>query len=161
VKAVLPALLLIVCACGSVARPGAAATSSVPLSQADLRYRLADQVGAPLYCNPSQGPIVSGDDPTLAANRVAALRAQDPSEFDAIVRHEHLDAASLSQADDQRVLAQASMLSAVQLTPQGSAYAFAYVLANSPPTEVTGTITAAGAISVARRTPGSPRLCPL
>jgi hypothetical protein len=158
---VLTALLLGVCACGSVARPGAAASASPPLSPPDLQYRLVDEVGTPLYCNPSQGPIVSSEDPTLTAHMVAALRAQNPTEFDAIVRHENLNAASLSQADDQRVLSQAGMLSAVQLQPQGSAYRFALVVAASPPVEVTGTITATGDISVAKRTPAAPHLCPL
>jgi hypothetical protein len=162
-KGLAPALTLLVllglCACGSVARPGAAAPS--PLSPADLQYRLVDRVGSPLFCDPSQGPVLRSEDPADVARRVAALRAQSPDEFAAIVRHEHLNAASLSPADEQRVLDEAGRLDAVKLTPRGSGYAFAYELVGPPTVEVTGTISSAGAISVASRQPAPRRLCPL
>jgi hypothetical protein len=92
---------------------------------------------------------------------VAALRTQDPAEFDAIVRHEHLDAANLSPADNLRIVGQASVLDAVKLTPQGPGYGFAYELVGPPTVEVTGTIDALGTISVAKRAPAPRRLCPL
>lgn len=165
VKNLVPAVLLLcVCACGSVTRlassPAATASPS-PLATADLRYRLIDTVGAPFTCAPSQGPVVRTEDPADVANMVTALRAQDPAEFDAIVRHEHLDAAHLSAADDLRVVSQAGALDAVKLTQQGSGYNFAYELVGPPTVEVTGTIDAAGTINVARRAPAPRRLCPL
>lgn len=157
-------LLLGLCACGSVARPGAATSPSAapsPLSVADLRYRLVDRLGPPVSCDLTQGPVVRTEDPAAVAGMVAALRAQDPDEFDAIVRHEHLNAGSLSPADDQRIVGQESVLAAVKLTPNGAGYAFAYELAGPPAVEVTGTIQPTGAIDVASRTPGPRRLCPL
>lgn len=160
-----PALLLLcICACGSVTRLGsspAATPTPSPLSTADLRYRLIDTVGAPFTCGPNQGPVVRTEDPADVANMVAALRTRDPAEFDAIVRHEHLDAAGLSPADQLRIVGQASLLDAVKLTQQGSGYAFAYQLVGPPSVEVTGTIDAAGAIDVAKRAPAPRRLCPL
>jgi len=167
VKNLLPALVLLgLCGCGSVTRiadQASATPSASPLSTADLQYRLIDTVGAPFACDTSQGqgPVVRNEDPTDVANRVAALRAQDPAEFDAIVRHEHLDAARLSPADDLRVVGQAGVLDAVKLTPQGSRYAFAYELVGPPTAEVSGTIDAAGVIDVAHRAPAPKRLCPL
>jgi hypothetical protein len=160
-----PALLLLgLCACGSVARPGAAPSppaSASPLSVPDLQYRLVDTLGQPVYCDLSQGPVVRTEDPADVAGMVAALRTQNPAEFDAIVRHEHLNAGSLSPADDQRIVGQESVLAAVKLTPKGSGYAFAFEVAGPPAVEVTGTIQQAGAIDVASRTPGPRRLCPL
>ena len=155
-------LLLCLCACGSVARPGASSPtpSPSPLSVADLRYRLVDTVGAPVACSLTQGPVVRTEDPADVARMVAALRAQDPAEFDAIVRHEHLNPASLSPADNLRVVDQAGVLAAVKLTPQGARYGFAYEVAGPPTVEVTGTIDAAGTISVARRAAAPRRLCP-
>jgi hypothetical protein len=163
VKNLLLALVLLgLCGCGSVTRITGQAGAS-PLSTADLQYRLIDTVGAPFACGTSQGqgPLVRTEDPSDVANRVAALRAQDPAEFDAIVRHEHLDAANLSPADDLRVVEQAGVLDAVKLTPQGSRYGFAYELAGPPTVEVSGTIDAAGVVDVARRAPAPRRLCPL
>jgi hypothetical protein len=157
-------LLLCLCACGSVARPGqssVASPSPTPQSEADLQYRLVDTLGAPVYCDPSQGPVVRSEDPADVARMVAALRAQNPAELDAIVRHEHLNAASLSPADNLRVVGQAAVLAAVKVSPQGSAYRFAYELLGPPTVEVTGTIDAAGTIAVASRTPGPRRLCPI
>jgi hypothetical protein len=161
---ILAALLLCICACGSVSRLGAGPSPSpspTALSRADLRYRLVDRVGAPFACSRTQGPIVRTEDPSEVVQMVAALRSQDPEEFDAIVRHEHLNATNLSPTDDQRVLDQASLLAAVQLTPRASAYDFSYELAGPPAVEVTGTISAAGDISVARRAPAQRHLCPL
>jgi len=152
-------LLLCLCACGSVARPGAPSPS--PLSVADLRYRLVDTVGAPVACSLTQGPVVRTEDPADVARMVAALRAQDPAEFDAIVRHEHLNAGSLSPADNLRILDQAGVLAAVKLTPRGARYAFAYEVAGPPTVEVTGTVDAAGSIAVTTRSPAPRRLCPL
>ena len=159
-------LLLGLCACGSVSRPGVASgppsVSPTPLSAADLRYRLIATVGAPVYCDMTQGPVVRTEDPADAARMVAALRAQDPATFDAIVRHEHLQASNLSPADDLRVLGQASMLAAVALTPQGVRYHFAYQVAGPQRAEVAGTIGPDGKVTVASRdTSAPPRLCPL
>jgi hypothetical protein len=162
--AVLALLLLCFCACGSVARPGsapAASASPTPQSEADLQYRLVDTLGAPVYCDMTQYPVARTEDPADVARMVAALRAQNPAELDAIVRHEHLNAAGLSPADNLRIVGQASVLSAVKLTPKGPAYGFAYELAGPPTVEVTGTIDAAGTIAVASRTPGPRRLCPI
>jgi len=152
-------LLLCLCACGSVARPGAPSPS--PLSVADLRYRLVDTVGAPVACSLTQGPVVRTEDPADVARMVAALRAQDPAEFDAIVRHEHLNAGSLSPADNLRIPDQAGVPAAVNLTPRGARYAFAYEVAGPPTVEVTGTVDAAGSIAVTTRSPAPRRLCPL
>jgi hypothetical protein len=154
-------LVLCACACGAVAGPASPAgptPSPSPLSTAELRYRLIDTVGSPIYCRPMQGPFVPVDE---APPMVAALRAQDPAEFDAIVRREHLHPASLTQADDLRILDQASLLEAVKLTRQGSGYGFVFEVAGSPPDQVSGTIDAAGAIQVISRTPGPKLLCPV
>jgi hypothetical protein len=163
---VLALVLLSLSGCGSVTRmtgQAGASPSPSPLSTADLKYRLVDEVGAPFTCGSSlgPGPVVRSEDPADVARMVGALRAQDPAEFDAIVRHEHLDGARLSPADNLRIVGQASVLDAVVLTAQGSRYGFSYELAGPPTVEVTGTIDAAGTIDVASRHPAPRRLCPL
>ena len=156
--------LLWLCACGSVGRigdPPAASSSPAALTQAELQYRVIEKVGAPVACDRTQGPILRTDDPADVARMVAALRAQNPDEFDAIVRHEHLNANSLSAADNLRVLGQSSVLAAVPLTPKGAVYGFAYQVAGPPSSEVAGTVDAAGAVTVASRSPAPRRPCPL
>jgi hypothetical protein len=165
-KLVLALALLGLCGCGSVARLTGQAGASPspipsPLSTADLKYRLVATVGTPFTCGLTQGPAVRVEDAAEIANMVAALRAQDPAEFDAIVRHEHLDATRLSPADNLRVAEQANMLDAVVLTAQGSGYGFSYELVGPPTAEVTGTVDAAGTVDVASKRPAPRRLCPL
>jgi hypothetical protein len=150
-------LLLSVCACGSVGRAGQPAA----LSRPDLQYRLIDGLGAPAFCDPLQYPVARVPDPATVARMVADLRRQHQDEFDAIVRHERLDANQLSPADDLRVLNQASALAAVPLTAEGNGYAFRYQVAGPPPVEVAGTIDAGGTISLASRTPAARRPCPI
>ena len=177
-------MLLAICACGSVSRPGSpagaqptasgiqpAASSTAPqlavspaggpLSEADLEYRLIDSLGAPVYCDRSLYPVARSEDPIDAAAAVAALRSQNPAEFDAIVRHEHLNADSLSTADDLRILGQASELAAVPLTPRGTRYDFGYEVVGPPPAEVTGTIDRKGVINLVSRTAAPHRQCPI
>jgi len=157
-------LLLVVCGCGAAGRPGARASTSpsgAPLSRAELQYRLVDMVGAPVYCDPSQYPVARVQTSTDVANAVAALRAQSPAEFDAIVRHEHLDAANLTAADNLHILGQSALLNAVPLTPDGGRYRFAYEMVGPPTANVTGTIDSAGVIGLASHQPAPRRPCPV
>ena len=66
--------------CGSVKYDG----GTQPLTTPELKYRLIDTIGRPLFCGP---PLVRMPSDDEAAQEVAALRAQDPATFDAIVRH--------------------------------------------------------------------------
>src|SRR5437660_11545967 len=121
--------LLVLCSCGpgshaSVPSPeltSISPTSGARLSSTELQYRRVDGLGAPFHCDPSLYPVARTEDPA-AAGEVAALRSQDPDRFDAIVRHEHLNAASLSAADDLHVMRQARELAAVPLTADGPRY---------------------------------------
>jgi hypothetical protein len=155
-------LLLSVCACGSVGRAGQpAATAPPPLTQYDLRYRLIDGIGAPVFCDPYQYPVARPVDPAEVARTVADLRAQHADEFDAIVAHEHLDAAALSPSDNLRIAGQVGALAAVPLAAQGGVYAFHYQVVGPPTAEVTGTIDPRGTIQVGSRTPAPRRQCPI
>src|SRR2546423_7032974 len=93
--------LLVVCGCGAASHSSVPGPSPIPptvggqLSSADLQYRLIDELGAPFHCDPSLYPVARNEDPA-AAGEVAALRSRDPARFEAIIRHERLDAASLS-----------------------------------------------------------------
>jgi hypothetical protein len=135
--------LAVLCACGTVTRPGPARPLSVP----ELKYRLEDGVGRPLVCGP---PVVRVLPPAEAASQVAALRARDPATFDAIVRHERLDPANLSADDDRHVLQQAQLLGALDLRPDGSLLRFDFLAARPAPRHVAGTIDQVGTIALER-----------
>jgi hypothetical protein len=139
-------VLLSLTACGSVKYGGL----TQPLTAPELKYRLIDTIGAPRFCGP---PVVRMPDDAAAAQEVAALRSQDPATFDAILRHEKLDAAHLTANDDRRILQQADVLNALRLQPEGQTFRFDYI-ASRPATEhVVGTIDAHGAISLESHDP--------
>lgn len=158
-KAVALLLLVALCGCGSVSRPAAQAGTALPVPE--LQYRLIDRLGAPVFCDPRQYPVARTEDPAEVARAVSDLRSQHPAEFDAIVRHEHLDAASLSPSDNLRVVGQASELAAVLLTTRDGSYGFRYEVIGPPTAEVGGTIDRDGAIHVTSRVPAPRRPCPI
>jgi hypothetical protein len=139
-------LLLALTACGSVKYGG----GTQPLTTPELKYRLIDTIGAPLFCGP---PVVRMPSDGDAAQEVATLRASDPATFDAIVRHEKLDAVHLTADDDRRILQQVDALQALRLQPQGQLFRLDYVAARSSPEHVVGTIDAHGAISLESHDP--------
>jgi len=144
VKRLLTAGLLIVlatAACGSVRYAG----TGHPLTVPQLKYRLVDQVGRPLFCGP---PVVRVPTPAQAEQEVTALKTSDPATFTTIVARLHLDAAHLSTEDELSILQQAETLNAIPLQAQAGAYAFDYVASRATPEHVRGTIDAGGAISL-------------
>ncbi len=139
-------LLLCLTACGSVKYGGV----TQQLTTAELKYRLIDKIGPPLFCGP---PVVRVPSEGEAAQEVAALRSQDPTTFDAIVRHEKLEAAHLTAEDDQRILQQAQLLAALGLESEGQLYRFDYIAGRPSPEHVVGTIDSHGAISLESHDP--------
>ena len=129
--------------CGVSHTPG----TGHPLTVPELKYRLIDQVGRPLYCGP---PVVRVPTPAQAEQEVADLRTSDPATFAAITARLHLDAAHLSTEDDLSILQQEELLNAVPLQPQDHAYAFDYVASRSTPEHVSGTIDSSGGITLTR-----------
>ncbi len=139
-------LVLALTACGSVKYGGV----SQPLTTPDLKYRLIDTIGAPLFCGP---PVVRMPSDDEASQEVAALRSQDATSFDAIVHHEKLDAAHLTADDDRRIVQQVQVLQALPLQADGQLFRFDYI-AGRPSTEhVVGTIDDHGVISLESHDP--------
>jgi hypothetical protein len=145
-RLIVAVLLLTLTACGSVKYDG----GTHPLTMPELTYRLIDKIGPPLFCGP---PVVRMPSDSEAQQEVAALKSQDPTTFDAIVRHEKLDAANLTANDDRRILEQAQVLRALQLATEGGHYRFDYIAGRPSPEHVVGTIDDQGAISLETHDP--------
>lgn len=139
-------VVLSLTACGSVKYDGTTQLLTTPA----LKYRLIDKIGAPLFCGPPVVRVLSDGE---AAQEVAALRSQDPDTFDAIVRHEKLDAAHLTGNDERRILEQRDVLQALRLTPEGQLFRFDYLTGRPSPEHVVGTIDGHGAISLESHDP--------
>src|SRR5216684_1570619 len=139
-------VLLSLTACGSVKYGG----GTQPLTTPELKYRLIDTIGAPLFCGP---PVVRMPSDGEAAQEVEALRSRDSDTFDAIVRHEKLDAAHLTANDERRILEQADVLQALGLTAEGQLFRFDYIAGRPSPEHVVGTIDGHGTISLESHDP--------
>jgi len=139
-------LVLALTACGSVKYGGVSQSLTTP----DLKYRLIDTIGAPLFCGP---PVVRMPSDDEASQEVAALRSQDATSFDAIVHHEKLDAAHLTADDDRRIVQQVQMLQALPLQADGQVFRFDYIAGRPSPEHVVGTIDDHGVISLESHDP--------
>jgi hypothetical protein len=149
---------------GSIPNPTAQA-SSPPLEGVELRYKLVDGLGRPLFCDPDFYPVAHDDEAVLAAQHLPAIRADAPT-FAAIVAHLRIDPSRALSAD--QVLAvhrEWKMLRSFALTAADGRFAFDYIAAAGSSQDtgfhVTGTIDAGGTITVVMRDPSGPPPCPI
>ena len=139
--------------------------SVAPLDRVDLRYRLVNKLGRPMFCDPDFYPIARADEAVLAAEHLAAIKS-DASTYAAIVAHLGIDPSTAPTTDQVLAIYRDwKMLRALLLTDTGGRFGFEYVAAagSSGGTgfHVVGTIDAAGTITVARRDPSGPPPCPI
>jgi hypothetical protein len=149
---------------GPVTEPTPVA-SVPPLERSDLRYRLVDQLGRPLFCDPDFYPVARADEAALADQHLPAIRADAPT-YAAIVAHLKIDpSASPSPSQVLAIYREWKMLRAIALTGAAGPFGFAYIAAADSTGEtgwhVVGTIDAGGAITVAQRDPSGQPPCPI
>ncbi len=136
-----------------------------PLDQPDLRYRLVDQLGRPLFCDPDFYPIARTDEALLARLHLAAIRA-DAQTYEAILVRLGIDpSAATTPAQVLAIYREWKMLRALLLTAADGRFAFDYIAAAGSSGEtgwhVDGTIGADGTVAVDRRDPSGPPPCPI
>ncbi len=136
-----------------------------PLDRPDLRYRLMEQLGRPLFCDPDFYPVARFDEALLARLHLAAIRADAPT-YAAIVAHLGIDPSTApTPTQVLGVYRDWKMLRALLLTDAGGRFGFDYIAAADPAGDtgwhVLGTIDPAGAIAVDQRDPSGPPPCPI
>ena len=136
-----------------------------PLDNADLRYRLVDQLGRPLFCDPDFYPVARADEAVLAGQHFAAIKADAPT-YAAIVAHLGIDPSTAPTPDQVLAIYRDwKTLRALLMTDAGGRFGFDYIAAAGSGGEtgfhVVGTIDAAGTIAVERRDPSGPPPCPI
>ncbi len=152
--------------------PSATPTSGTPtgstfsaLGQVDLRYRLVDRLGRPLFCDPDLYPVARADEIALAQDRFPAIHA-DTATYMAITAQLGIDPATAPTTD--QVLAIYSdwkMLRALVLEPTAGGFTFDYVAAPAAAAQqawhVSGSISDVGTISLSRHDPSGSPPCPI
>jgi hypothetical protein len=154
-------VILGIAACGSA--PGTATGS--PLSVNQLKFKVLDEVGPPVYCDPDFYPVARLDgEKTNALAKYSEIKA-DAELYATIVAHEHLPSGDLT--DDQKLAVYRAwkLLRALTLTQAGSQYSFSYrVLSKGGAASylmVTGTVRVDGVVTVSSRAPTGAPPCPI
>jgi hypothetical protein len=139
------------------------------LTQAQLKYRLIDQFGRLLFCDPDFYPIARADEDSLAEQRFPDIQKDQPT-FTAILAHLGIPQSS-SYTHDQKlaIYRDWKMLNALQLHPQGGTFVggtFSFAAIFGDPntrqgSRVEGSIDPFGRITVTSQTPSGPPPCPI
>jgi Hint domain-containing protein len=161
---VLVAVAVVVC-CGGAAAPAPSPTPTPagPLSQVELKYRLIDQFGRLLFCDPDYYPLARADEGALAHERIPEIQ-KDPPTFSAILRHVGVAPASSYTNDEELAIYRDwKMLNALRLEQQSGAFHFLAIFGSSPQqgSRVDGTIDERGGVTIASRTASGPPPCPI
>jgi hypothetical protein len=152
--------ILIVSACGSAA-PGPV---GAPLSVPQLKFKVLDTVGPPVYCDPDFYPVarLGGEEASASAN-YSQIRAQTDVNA-AIVVHEHLPSGDLTDAQKLTVYRAYKLLRALTINQNGNDFAFEYRVHSKSDSSielVKGSVRIDGVVTVTSTTPSGPPNCPI
>jgi hypothetical protein len=169
-------LAVAVVACGgttSVSSPtpsasgGTGTPSPAPggLTEAQLKYRIVDQFGQLLFCDPDYYPVARADEQVLAHERFPAVQSDVPT-FTAIAARLGISTTPPYTADQELAIYRDwKMLSALFFEQVGAGFRFTGVFdgPSNTPTDlrVEGTIDPRGSITIASQTPSGPPQCPI
>jgi hypothetical protein len=158
VRLLVLALALIVAACGA----GVTTPSPQPLTVAQLKYRVIDELGRPLFCDPDFYPIARADERDLARQRFPELQ-KEVETFGAIVARLKLTGPTYTADEQLAIYREWKTLNQLPLQPFGDVHGFAYIAekASSIGERVEGRVTAQGRVTVLSRAPSGPPPCPI
>ena len=132
------------------------------LTQAQLKYRLVDQFGRLLFCDPDYYPVARADEQSLAHERLPEIQKDAPT-FSAILSHLGIaPAASYTSDQELSIYRDWKMLNAISLEQVNSGFHFTRIFGTpQQASRVDGTIDQRGNITVASRTPSGQPPCPI
>jgi len=134
------------------------------LNQAQLKYRLVDQFGRLLFCDPDYYPVARADEGALAHERLPDIQKDAPT-FSAILSHLGIaPAASYTKDQELAIYRDWKMLNALHLDQVGGGFHFLAIfgsLSNQQGTRVDGTIDQRGNVTIASQTASGPPPCPI
>jgi hypothetical protein len=158
VVVVLAAILLV--ACG----PATSTSLGTPMNVQQLKFRIMDAVGTPVFCDPDFYPVArDGGEQANALTEYSKIQAQADL-YGAIVVHEHLPSGDLTDAQKLTVYRAYKLLNALVLTQNGNDYAFEFRA--QPKTGLTiqmvkGSVRVDGVVTVTSRTDSGRPPCPI
>ncbi|HEV8536738.1 MAG TPA: Hint domain-containing protein [Candidatus Limnocylindria bacterium] len=158
-------LAAVLAACGGGGSGASPTPSAAPttLGQAELKYRIVDQFGRPIFCDPDFYPVARFDEQQRAHERLPEMQ-KDPETFAAIATHLGVAASgTYTAAQELAIYRDWKMLNALELAPAlvGFRFSVRVTAAATAVEQVEGTIDAKGALSGVSRTPSGPPPCPI
>ncbi|HEY8816934.1 MAG TPA: hypothetical protein VIP57_17780, partial [Candidatus Dormibacteraeota bacterium] len=151
---------IVLAACGS-ASPSQVSTS---LDVYQLKFKVMDAVGTPVYCDPDSYPLArEGGELASAIAQYPTIRAR-ADVYAAIVAHEDLPSGDLTDAQKLTVYRAYKLLNALALAPNGTEYAFDLRARPKGGTSiqlVKGTVRIDGLVAVTSQTTSGPPPCPI
>ena len=156
--ALVGATLLVAC--------GSATSSSLgtPMNVHQLKFRVMDAVGTPVYCDPDFYPVArDGGEQANALTEYPKIQAQTDL-YAAIVAHERLPDGDLTDAQKLTVYRAYKLLNALVLTQNGNDYAFEFRAQSKDGSTiqmVKGSVRVDGVVTVTSRTASGRPPCPI
>jgi hypothetical protein len=132
------------------------------LTQAQLKYRLVDQFGRLLFCDPDYYPVARADEGALAHQRLPEIQKDAPT-FSAILAHLGIPVASSYTSDQELAIYRDwKMLNAIRLEQVSGGFHFLAIFGTPrQASRVDGTIDQRGNVTVASQTPSGQPPCPI
>jgi hypothetical protein len=132
------------------------------LTQAQLKYRLVDQFGRLLFCDPDYYPVARADEGALAHQRLPDIQKDAPT-FSAILAHLGIPVASSYTSDQELAIYRDwKMLNAIRLEQVSGGFHFLAIFGTpQQASRVDGTIDQRGNVTVASQTPSGQPPCPI
>jgi len=157
------AIVLLAVACGSAGGGGGAVGS--PLSVDQLKFKVIDAVGVPLFCDPDYYPIAhQGGEESNADTYYPQIRA-DAELYAAIVAHEHLASGELDEAQKLTLYRAFKRLRALVLTQNSDSYTFEIRVQTKGPNTavelVDGSVRVDGVVTITSRKSSGMPPCPI
>jgi len=157
------AIVLLAVACGSAGGAGGAVGS--PLSVDQLKFKVIDAVGVPLFCDPDYYPIAhQGGEESNADTYYPQIRA-DAELYAAIVAHEHLASGELDEAQKLTLYRAFKRLRALVLTQNSDSYTFEIRVQTKGPNTavelVDGSVRIDGVVTITSRKASGMPPCPI
>ncbi|TMD34299.1 MAG: hypothetical protein E6I95_06435 [Chloroflexi bacterium] len=156
-------VVLVAVACGS-AGGGSGAVGS-PLTIDQLKFKVIDSVGAPVFCDPDFYPIARAGGEQASADTYYPQIKANAELYSAIVEHEHLSSGELDEAQRLTLYRAFKELRALVLTQTGDSYTFEIRVRKAGPNNsvelVAGSVRVDGVVTVTSRTPSAMPPCPI
>src|SRR4029077_20298036 len=157
------AIAFLAVACGSAA--GGGTVVGTPLTIDQLKFKVMDAVGVPVFCDPDFYPIARvGGEQASADTYYPQIRA-DAEMYAAIVAHENLPSGDLNESQKLTVYRAFKRLRALVLAKSGDGYTFEIRVqtkgSNNAVELVDGSVRVDGVVTVTSRAASGMPPCPI